>query len=197
MVQTTINATHSLSTGGPTITVVSNVGFSTTGSFSISLSVGSTVPQVITYTGKGGTTTFTGCSTGTGTAHVGDFVTQSADDGYSNQIDGEYKIMPANGIQGNPSSSYGEYGFFTYSQSEVNGGSSTDDGYTVLLKTFTLPFVNSSGSLTSYYKMVGFYITGSTYEEFVSIGAPSASTFTNPNTGHSLINCYVSTFWQQ
>lgn len=59
------------------------------------------------------------------------------------------------------------------------------------------PLPLASGALTKYYKMVGYYVTGATYEDFISIGAPSASTAVNPNTGHTLINCYVSTFWQQ
>jgi hypothetical protein len=58
-----------------------------------------------------------------------------------------------------------------------------------------LPFTGSS--TTKYYKMVGYYVTGAVYEEFVVTGAPSASTAVNPNTTHTLINCYVSTFWQQ
>lgn len=58
-----------------------------------------------------------------------------------------------------------------------------------------LPFTTSS--TTKYYKMVGYYVTGAVYEEFVVTGSPTTPSFTNPNTGHALINCYVSTFWQQ
>jgi len=47
-----------------------------------------------------------------------------------------------------------------------------------------------------YFKMVGFWTEGNIYEAFVVMGAPSQSTTVNPNTGHVLINTYVSTTWE-
>lgn len=49
--------------------------------------------------------------------------------------------------------------------------------------------------VTNYYKMVGYYTTGATYESFVVTGSPAPSTTTNPNTGHTLINTFVAQTW--
>jgi hypothetical protein len=50
---------------------------------------------------------------------------------------------------------------------------------------------------TKYYKMVGYYAAGKVYEQFVLTGNPSISSITNPKTGHPLIHCFVSTYWEQ
>lgn len=61
----------------------------------------------------------------------------------------------------------------------------------------TLPVPTGGGmSLTKYYKMVGYYTTGAVYESFVVTGAPASPTTTNPNTGHTLVNTFVSSFWE-
>jgi hypothetical protein len=49
--------------------------------------------------------------------------------------------------------------------------------------------------ITIYYKMTGFYTTGSVYESFVVTGNPTTATTVNPNTGHTLINTFVSQTW--
>ena len=48
---------------------------------------------------------------------------------------------------------------------------------------------------TVYYKMTGFYVTGAVYESFVVTGSPTSASTTNPNTGHALINTFVSQTW--
>jgi hypothetical protein len=53
------------------------------------------------------------------------------------------------------------------------------------------------GGTTKYYKMVGFYVSGAVYESFVATGSPAASTCTNPNTTHTLINTYVASFYSR
>jgi hypothetical protein len=50
---------------------------------------------------------------------------------------------------------------------------------------------------TKYYQMTGYYVTGAVFESFVVTGSPTASSVTNPNTGHMLINTFVSSFWQR
>ena len=50
-------------------------------------------------------------------------------------------------------------------------------------------------AVTVYYKMVGYYTTGAVYESFVTTGSPAASSTTNPNTGHALINTFVAQSW--
>ena len=166
------------------IHVASNTGFATSGIITIYLT-STGFSQQVNYTGKG-TNSFTGCtSNSTDTMTTGDFV---MDNVATVQIDGEYKRMPASGITGNPTSSYGEYGFLTNTQIDA------DIGATMALKTFTLPQVTTI-TATKYYKMVGFYVTGSVYESFVVTGSPTAPSVTNPNTGHALINTYVSSFW--
>jgi hypothetical protein len=46
-----------------------------------------------------------------------------------------------------------------------------------------------------HFKVVGFYVTGSVYESFVTTTAPVSSSLTNPNNGHSLTQAYVSNIW--
>lgn len=50
-------------------------------------------------------------------------------------------------------------------------------------------------TVTTYYKMTGYYTTGAVYESFVVTGSPTSATTTNPNTGHTLINTFVSQTW--
>lgn len=52
-------------------------------------------------------------------------------------------------------------------------------------------------ALTRYYKMVGYYAVGHVYEQFVVTGTPAVASVTNPKTGHYLIHCYVSTYWER
>lgn len=59
----------------------------------------------------------------------------------------------------------------------------------------SVPKTTGGGGTTKYYQMVGYYAAGATYESFVVTGSPSASSTTNPNTGHALINTYVASFW--
>ncbi len=59
----------------------------------------------------------------------------------------------------------------------------------------TIPKTTGGGGTTKYYQMVGYYAAGATYESFVVTGSPAASSTTNPNTGHALINTYVASFW--
>jgi hypothetical protein len=196
MAQTTIAVAsngQALPGTGNVIHVASTTGFASSGIITIYLT-STGFSQEVNYTGTTGgvTPTFTGCtSNSTDIMTTGDFV---VDNVVTVEIAGEYKRIPANGIEGNPTSAYGEYSFFTYGQSETNGGSGTDDGYTIMLKSFTLPFVTTVAA-TRYYQMVGFYVTGAVYEAFVVTGSPTAPSVNNPNTGHALINTYVSSFW--
>lgn len=66
-----------------------------------------------------------------------------------------------------------------------------------ILFTPGLPIPAGGGGTTKYYKMVGFYVAGATYESFVATGSPAASTCTNPNTSHTLINTYVASFYSR
>ena len=58
------------------------------------------------------------------------------------------------------------------------------------------PTGGGGGGTTKYFQMVGYYTTGAVYEAFVVTGSPAPSTTTNPNTGHTLVNTYVASFWQ-
>jgi hypothetical protein len=190
-----------------TVTVVSNgaIGFATSGTLYI---FGASGVQTVTYTGGNGAssggfftsgTTFTGCLGGTGTVLVGSSVVQSTEQNTTVYLDGELDVTSALAT-GFIAVNTGTYNNKFSSQSNQNngGGFSNDFGTTSLNKTpIPDPLPPVTGQLTKYFKMVGFYATGAVYEQFVSIGAPSAATATNPNTGHTLINCYVSTIWQQ
>lgn len=118
---------------------------------------------------------------------------QSSDRGTTGNFFTENKITPATGQLGSPTKNSGVYGVIPLAANEL-----TDKGLTSPSTSYP-GFSGYTGSttLTKYYKMVGFFVSGAVYEEFISVGAPSASSATNPNTGHALINCYVSTFWQQ
>lgn len=76
-------------------------------------------------------------------------------------------------------------------------GITDNDNTTIGNTLFTpgLPLTISGPTL--YYKMVGFYTTGVVYESFVATGSPAASTCTNPNTGHTLVNTYVASFYSR
>lgn len=50
--------------------------------------------------------------------------------------------------------------------------------------------------MLKYYKMVGYYVEGQIHEAFVITGQPTPSTTVNPRTGHTLINTFVSTYWE-
>src|ERR1017187_1223054 len=115
----------------------------------------------------------------------------STDQGISVFLDGEKLVTPAQYI-GNPQQKNGSYGTIVFGLPGPNG---TDRGSTFLCKTpipSPLPFASN---LLAYYKMVGYYATGSIYESFVVIGAPSSATTVNPNTGHILTNTYVAAVW--
>lgn len=118
---------------------------------------------------------------------------QSSDRGTTINVFVEFKITPAGGQLGNPTSNKGVYGVIPSAANEI-----TDRGVTSPSTAYPgYSGYTGTTTLTKYYKMVGYYVTGAVYEEFISVGAPSASSATNPNTGHALIDCYVSTFWQQ
>jgi|SRR5579885_664346 len=170
-----------------TINVASTTGFAASGSFTISVS-GSI--QTIAYTGTNAGTQFTGCSGGTGTLATGQGVVQSTDNSASIEFNSA-RGTPASGILGIPTGASGSYDVVNMS------GGKDDHGSTTVARsgTISLP-VTPGGSTTKYYQMVGYYTTGAVYEAFVVTGSPSASTATNPNTGHTLTNCYVASFWQ-
>lgn len=186
MVSTTVNANGTLPQA--TITVVSTTGFTTSGTIFITNANGT---QTVTYTGTT-STTFTGCSGGTGAITASTTgVFQPVEQGTTVNITMAPKISPALQL-GLPTQSHGKYNFFA----------NNTFGPTDLANSYSFPFYQTlpkitSSTTTSFYKMVGFYVTGSVYEEFVVTGSPASSTTVNPNTGHTLINCYVSTFWQQ
>jgi len=52
------------------------------------------------------------------------------------------------------------------------------------------------GGVIKYFQMTGFYVTGNVYESFVTVNSPAPSNTTNPNTGHVLIDTFVSSTWQ-
>ncbi|HSY75585.1 MAG TPA: hypothetical protein VK890_01935 [Bacteroidia bacterium] len=179
MPQTTINVAsngQSLPGTSAIIHVNSNAGFSTSGSIVIFLASDG-LATIVAYTGKG-TNTFTGCSSTSSatmtSTPIADIVVDYATylTTYLNtiQYDGQKKRMPANGVQGTPTSAYGEYNTF-------------------------LPTQIGDISPVKYYQMTGFYVVGSTFESFVVTANPTPASTTNPNTGHALINTYVASFW--
>jgi len=116
----------------------------------------------------------------------------STDQGTSINYDGEKLVTPAQ-YTGNPQQINGTYGFIVVGYQSPNGRN-TDIGSSVLYKSpipSPLPF-----TALTYYKMVGYYATGSVYESFVATNAPSLATVVNPNTGHILTNTYVSAQWE-
>ena len=116
----------------------------------------------------------------------------STDQGISVSLDGEKSVTPAQ-YTGNPQQKNGSYGIIVVGL-PGDAGSNTDRGLSVTLKS-PIPSPLPLTALT-YYKMVGYYATGSVYESFVATNAPSLATVVNPNTGHTLINTYVSAFWE-
>jgi hypothetical protein len=44
--------------------------------------------------------------------------------------------------------------------------------------------------------MVGYYTERKVHESFVAIGQPAPSNVVNPKTGHTLINTFVSSYWE-
>lgn len=75
----------------------------------------------------------------------------------------------------------------------------SDFAATVLMnnnKPEPLPIPTGTSSVTKYYQMVGYYTTGAVYESFVVTGSPATPTTTNPNTGHTLVNTFVASFWE-
>lgn len=144
--------------------------------------------QTITYTGTSGGNAFTGCTcSGSGLLHTGDTVFQ---DGYTVQDDGQKKRTPGNGVQGIPGGTYGSYDLVQITSPD------SDEGATNYNRT-NPALANGTGTIfTRYYKMVGYYSTGAVYETFIITGAPATGTTTNPNTGHTLINTFVASFWE-
>ncbi len=57
------------------------------------------------------------------------------------------------------------------------------------------PTLPTPTGVTTYYKMVGYYTTGLVYESFVTTGNPTSASTTNPNTGHALVNTFVTQTW--
>ena len=112
------------------------------------------------------------------------------DNGTSINMDGSTKVTSAAGILGTPSGNKGSYNLFNF-QNFVD-----DIGSSISLKTSgsSLP-APSGGGTTKYFQMVGYYSTGAVYEAFVVTGTPAPPTTTNPNTGHTLVNTYVASFW--
>lgn len=97
-----------------------------------------------------------------------------------------------NNISATPS--YLEFG----SQASGNNAFSipTNPVYKTPGTTLPVPAGGGGGGLTKYFKMTGYYVTGAVYESFVVTGNPSPPTTTNPNTGHTLVNTFVSSFWE-
>lgn len=184
MVTTTVNAAGTLPQS--TITVVSTTGFaSPTGTIYILNSSGT---QTVAYTGTT-TTTFTGCSGGTGAIATGNDVVQSIEQGTTAALILEPKISPA--VATGPAiETHGKYSFLNQDVFGSNDIGTTDEY--PFVQTIPKPTVATT---TNYYKMVGYYTTGATYESFVTTGSPSSSTTTNPNTGHTLVNTFVASFW--
>lgn len=112
----------------------------------------------------------------------------SVDRGKSVQIANDPKIVPGNGIQGILSTGVGVYeSYFTQGID--------DRGRSVAL-TDEMPATTGGGGMVKYYKMTGYYVTGAVYESFVVTINPTPATTTNPNTGHTLTNTFVSSFWE-
>lgn len=91
------------------------------------------------------------------------------------------------------------YVFFSSIASGNNGTATNQQPNSVVTNQngTSLPIPPASGGgLTKYFKMVGYYTTGAVYESFVVTGSPTSPTTTNPNTGHTLINTFVSSFWE-
>jgi hypothetical protein len=98
-------------------------------------------------------------------------------------------------------SSFVSYNSFGTIFASGGGSSSNQQPNSVVTDTAgtSLPIPSGGGggsSLTQYYKMVGYYTTGAVYESFVVTGSPSPPTTTNPSTGHTLYNTFVSSFWE-
>jgi hypothetical protein len=89
------------------------------------------------------------------------------------------------------------HGSYDYSSSNPASRNLTDNDRPSSFFLFTpgLP-TPSGGSTVKYYKMVGYYTTGTVYESFVTTGSPASPTTVNPNTGHTLVNTFVSSFWE-
>lgn len=119
----------------------------------------------------------------------------STDQGTSIKFIGEVKISPANGEQGYPLHNHGVYNFAIPSASYPNDifkdkGNSLSIPSFVFFNDVPLPV-----SQKKYYQMTGFYVTGSVYESFVIVNNPTSPTTVNPNTGHTLTNTFVSSYW--
>ena len=202
MVSTTIaSGSNNVALPTATINVASTTGFSTSGNLLITTSNGL---QLVAYGGGGGGgTQFTTCHGGTGTMLTGNAVVTwvSTDEGSTIElpINNENYITSAQGIIGNPTSSGGNYvlpitisdnlhgGLDTLSVAFLGEGLSASGGPTIPLPA---PVV-----LVTYYKMVGYYTSGSFYESFVMPISPSPASVTNPNTGHALVNTRVAASW--
>lgn len=201
MVSTTIAAgSNGASLPQGTINVASTTGFDSSGDIFVKSDAGI---QTITYTGTTGTT-FTGCTGGTGTLATGNSVTQSQDKGNAIFFTRhESNISPAvvsTDQTLNPGSAYAITYGWANTLSALGSVNGTD--ITPIQKFSQWPPVDATGSLLAglkslrkFYKMVGFYTTGSVYESFVNIGAPTVATTVNPDTGHTLIDTYVAAYW--
>ncbi len=188
-----------------TINVASTTGFSSTGTFYVT--IGTNKPTAITYTGTTATT-FTGCSGGTGTLATSQVVQQTQDEGTGIIFNRAVALVTPAVVSPEASLTIGSGTFPNYrwgvsSFLSATYGVFADRGNRTVMSSWSLK--DSSGNLvtyptggsttTKYYQMVGYYVTGATYESFVITGSPSAASVTNPNTGHALINTYVASFW--
>lgn len=79
----------------------------------------------------------------------------------------------------------------------VSGNDSNSDTPQFIISNPSIPggTLPVPPTVTTYYKMTGYYTTGAVYESFVVTGNPAPASTTNPNTGHSLINTYVAQTW--
>lgn len=96
-----------------------------------------------------------------------------------------------------PDQSHGSYDISSSIPAYQNATDNDQNSVGNTLFSPGLPTPAGGGGTTKYYKMVGFYVSGGVYESFVATGSPAASTCTNPNTGHTLINTYVASFYSR
>lgn len=182
-----------------TINVAATAAFTTSGTIYVKTTAGM---QLVTYSGTGGTT-FTGCSGGTGTMATGNIVFQTIDQGssiiFKRNEDGFSPAVVSTDQTANLGSAYSINAGWS---NNLSGDNSTHGSNRFGQFFGTWPIRNASGDIlnppsgaTPYFQMVGFYTVGGVYESFVVTGTPASPTVINPNTGHTLVSTYVSSYW--